>query len=246
MSQRRALVTGANSPLGAEVSRALVAAGYRVAGASLNAAESRDLAVHIRADLSRRDEAQRALDEAIAVLGGLDTLICLAGSMPVARIEDTTPEQLASAMTGSFSTFFEAARAGVLRLGHGSSIVAVSSINATLAAPGVAAYAAAKGAVEALVRQLALDQAARGIRVNAVAPGLIDVDQVEDGGAGYPRGRAVSAGEVASAIVFLASPAASGITGVTLPVDAGLSIASPASFLRADLRERLTPTDQSD
>jgi NAD(P)-dependent dehydrogenase (short-subunit alcohol dehydrogenase family) len=127
---------------------------------------------------------------------------------------------------------------------RGGAIVALSSVNATLAAPGVAAYAASKGAVEGLVRQLALDQAARGIRVNAVAPGLIDTGQLAGGGEagkGYPRGSAVTADEVAQAVLFLASPSSSGITGVVLPVDAGLGITSPATFLREDLLDRLHP-----
>ncbi|MDF1478153.1 SDR family oxidoreductase [Leifsonia sp. H3M29-4] len=242
----RALVTGATSSLGAAVLRALDSAGYRSVGTSLDEAGIGGVVEYVAADLSAPGEAARVLDRAMAVLGGLDTVVCIAGAMPVARIEDTTDEQLAAAMSGSFSTFFETARAAVTRMPPGSSIVAVSSVNATLAAPGVAAYASAKGAVEALVRQLALDQAARGIRVNAVAPGLIDSGTIADGGAGYPRGRAVTDDEVAAAIVFLALPGSSGITGAVLPVDAGLSITSPASFLRPDLRQRLTPADRAD
>lgn len=237
----KTLVTGASSPLGGEVVAVLQAYGHTVVGTSLEDADVEGLAQHITADLTSPGEADRVVDAAATVLGGLDCLVCIAGAMPVARIEDTTDDQLHAALDGSFLTFFASARAAVTRLSPGGSIVAVSSVNATLAAPGVAAYAGAKGAVDALVRQLALDQASRGIRVNAVAPGLIDNGQVADAGAGYPRGTAVTGTEVAEAVAFLAGPSASGITGVVLPVDAGLSITSPAAFLRPDLTRRLAP-----
>jgi meso-butanediol dehydrogenase/(S,S)-butanediol dehydrogenase/diacetyl reductase len=93
--------------------------------------------------------------------------------------------------------------------------------------------------VEALVRQVALDYGARGIRVNAVAPGMVGGERLPDAAGGYPIGRTLRPDEVAAAVHFLASEAASGITGVVLPVDGGLSIASPAAFVRADLRQRL-------
>lgn len=239
----RTLVTGASSPLGGAVIATLQAQGHTIVGSSLEDVVVEGVVQHVVSDLAAPGEADRVVDTATAVLGGLDCLVCVAGAMPVARIEQTTDAQLQAALTGSYVTFFAAARAAVTRLSRGGSIVAVSSINATLAAPGVAAYAGAKGAVDALVRQLALDQASRGIRVNAVAPGLIDTGQFVDAGSGYPRGEAVTEKEVAEAVAFLAGSAASGITGVVLPVDAGLSITSPAAFLRPDLTRRLAPED---
>lgn len=241
MTPRRILVTGAGSALGTATVAALVSQGHAVVGTSLEDAALAGLVEHLAADLSVPSEAERIVAHAAAVLGGLDAVVCIAGAMPVGRIEDTTPEQLAAALGGSFLTFFETARAAVRVLAAGGSIVAVSSVNATLAAPGVAAYASAKGAVEALVRQLSLDQAARGIRVNAVAPGHVELGHIPGGGAGYPRGSAVTPEEVAAAIAFLAGSSSSGITGVVLPVDAGLGVTSPAAFLREDLRRRLRP-----
>ena len=98
------------------------------------------------------------------------------------------------------------------------------------------AYAAAKSGLEGLVRQLALEYGPRGIRVNAVAPGMIGPTGVPDAAAGYPLGRIGTPEEVAQAVHFLAG--ATFVTGVVLPVDGGLSIASPAAFLRPDLRAR--------
>lgn len=233
-----ALVTGATSPLGDVVVSTLRAAGYDVLGTSLEEHPRRQ---HVVADLSDPDAARAVVTEAVTRFGTLDAVICLAGAMPIGRLEDATLADFDLALRASLLTFATTTQAALPVLAPGASIVVVTSVNARLAAPGVAAYAAAKGAVEALVRQLALDQARRGVRVNAVAPGLIDNGQVSDAGAGYPRGSAVTAKEVADAILFLASPASSGITGSALPVDAGLSITSPSTFLRDDLRERLDP-----
>ncbi|MCW3843813.1 SDR family oxidoreductase, partial [Micromonospora yasonensis] len=107
---------------------------------------------------------------------------------------------------------------------------------AVLAAPGLPAYAAAKAGLEGLIRQLALEYGPAGVRVNAVAPGMIGGAGLPDAAAGYPLGRTGTPEEVAAAVLFLAG--AGFVTGAVLPVDGGLSIASPAAFLRDDLRAR--------
>jgi NAD(P)-dependent dehydrogenase (short-subunit alcohol dehydrogenase family) len=240
VTRRGALVTGAESHLGRAVVARLVRDGFEPIGAALSA-DAMDDTIRLTGDLSTPEIAEDIVRQATRLVGELRTIVCVAGRMPIGRIEDTTPAELEAAMRGSFLTFFNVARAAVTLLPPGSSIVAVSSVNATLAAPGVAAYAGSKGAVEAVVRQLALDQASRGIRVNAVAPGAIADGRMDGLGAGYPRGTAVTTEEVANVIAFLASPDASGVTGAVIPVDAGLSITSPATFLREDLRDRLKP-----
>lgn len=243
MTAPGALVTGATSSLGRAVTTTLTAMGFAVVETSLESPSSPGPR-HLAADLSVRSAADDVVARATDLVGPLHAVVCIAGRMPVGRIEDSTDADLDAAMRGSFATFFNVTRAAVTRMPPGGSIVAVSSVNATLAAPGVAAYAASKGAVDALVRQVALDQASRGVRVNAVAPALIDDGRMRDAAAGYPRGTPVTTEEVAAAIGFLASPAASGITGVVLPVDAGLSITSPVSFLRPDLAQRLRPSGE--
>jgi NAD(P)-dependent dehydrogenase (short-subunit alcohol dehydrogenase family) len=239
VSGRRVLLVGASTPIGRAIAERFAVDGARVVGVSLEESKHDVLAADLAADCADPAAATAAVATAVEVMGGLDVLVPAAGVMPIARADRTTDDQWRAAFAGCLDTFFFTARAALPHLGEGGAIVAVSSVNAVLAAPWVAAYAAAKGGVDALVRQLALDVAGRGVRVNAVAPGMVGGADLPDAAGGYPIGRTVTAAEVAEAVAFLAGGAASGITGVVLPVDGGLSITSPATFARADLRARL-------
>jgi meso-butanediol dehydrogenase/(S,S)-butanediol dehydrogenase/diacetyl reductase len=233
---RGVLVVGSTSDIGVAIGRAFTLAGDRVVGAALEPAEDPGFVETVVADCRDPATANNLVESARSVLGRLDVLVLAAAVMPVGSVVNTSDEQWQAALDTTLTGAFNVLRAGLPVLPSGGSVVAVSSVNATLAAPGVPAYAAAKAGLEGLIRQIALEYGPLGIRANAVAPAMIgnaDLPNVTDG---YPLQRVGRPEDVASAVLFLAG--APFVTGVTLPVDGGLSIASPAAFLRPDLRQR--------
>jgi NAD(P)-dependent dehydrogenase (short-subunit alcohol dehydrogenase family) len=236
---KTALVTGASSGIGAAAARAFGAAGAKVIlsgrdGARLGAV-CRDIpgATAIAADLARSGEAERLAEQALTG-GDLHVLVNSAGY----GVTKSSPRLSESEIDGMLAvnvraSLILAARIGktMQKRGHGS-IVNVSSVVAALGTPFQAGYAATKGAVEAFTRSLAREFGPSGVRVNAVAPGLIDTEMWQDS-AGVPNfkeetGQGVTLRRwgtpetVADAILFLASDASAYITGEVLNVDGGL------------------------
>jgi NAD(P)-dependent dehydrogenase (short-subunit alcohol dehydrogenase family) len=190
----------------------------------------------IQGDVSHPADARRMIDTAVRRHGRLDVLVANAGIIPFGTVLEATPEDWDQVMAvdarGMFLTCKYAVEA-MLRNGGGS-IVCLSSISGIAGQSQQAAYGPAKFVASGLTKHLAVEWAARGIRVNAVAPGTIKTDRVrmladEPGGKEYldsirrmhPMGRLGEPSEVAQAILFLASDEASFITGVILPVDGG-------------------------
>ncbi|MFD3484704.1 SDR family NAD(P)-dependent oxidoreductase [Streptomyces sp. NPDC058665] len=235
---RSVLLIGSSSPIGQAIAAGFAEAGDRVVGISLDGtADDPHLVEALALDVSTEEGADAAVSRTVERLGSLDVLVLAASVMAPAPAHAATADDWHRGITNTLYTAFFPARAALAVLPRGGSIVAVSSVNATLAAPWLPAYSAAKSGVEGLVRQLALEYGPRGIRVNAVAPGIIDNDDLPKVTEGYPLGRVGRPGDVAGAVFYLA--AAPFVTGVVLPVDGGLSIASPAAFLRPDLRSKL-------
>ena len=242
------IVTGGSRGIGAAVCRGLGALGRAVAvnyHRDATAAEtvchaieaSGGRAVAIQGDMAIEADILRMFDEAAHALGPIGGLVNNAGvTGPAGRLEAlqeaTLQRVLALNVIGSMLCAREAVRRmSTAHGGQGGAIVNLSSRAAGLGGPGEwVHYAASKGAIDSFTLGLAREVAGEGIRVNAVAPGLIDTeihaaggmpDRVARMGPGVPMGRAGSAAEVAETIIWLLSPAASYVTGAVLPVGGG-------------------------
>ena len=237
-----ALVVGANGLIGADVARRLAVTADRLLLVSRDAGGLDALATELRGsgpeivtgsvDVSVPGALQRFLDATTPE--GIDVAVNNAGvshaPTPFGELpEDEVRRILDTDLAGL--AFSLRAELGALR--SGGAVVNVASTVGIAGAPGMGAYAAAKHGVVGLTRTAALDYAARGIRVNAVCPGPIESGKVmaqpaqvrEAIGRHIPMQRMGHAAEVAEAIVWLASPAASFVTGVALPVDGGKTAA---------------------
>jgi len=247
---RRAIVTGAGSGIGIGfaaarmlselgASVALVGLGERV----LDRAEELNAqgfdAIAARVDLTDPAATAEVLAALIEDLGGLDVLVNNAGMTSVADpaddelggVADLSVHGWRDAMARNLDTAFLATKAALpaLRASGTGRIVMVSSVTGEhMAMRNLAAYAAAKGGMNGLMRSLAVDEAPRGITVNSVSPGWIATEALTgpeyEQGFKVPMGRPARPEEVASAICWLASPGASYITGQSVVVDGGNSI----------------------
>jgi NAD(P)-dependent dehydrogenase (short-subunit alcohol dehydrogenase family) len=237
-----AVVTGAAGGIGRAVVGLLRARGYAIIAEDI-AASVADLGadefvIPLHADVALSETARRAVALAEDRFGRLDLLVNNAGLFLRKPTEQCTDEDFDALMATNVRGAFVHARESLAALERTSgSIVNLASISGLIGMPGQTVYAMTKGAIVQLTRQLAVEHAARGIRVNAVAPGAVDTSFVEnarDAAADpdpaasramaisqHPMGRILTPAEIAEAIVFLASPAASGITGTILSVDGG-------------------------
>ena len=186
-------------------------------------------------DVRQPEDCLRLIDQAVATLGRVDILVNNAGVGSAVPASLETPEEFRSVLETNLEGCYGMAQAAARVMPAASSIVNVSSVLGIVTA-GLpqAAYAASKAPLLGLTRDLAAQWTSRkGIRVNAVAPGFFASEMTQAYPPGYvdrvlgviPARRQGDAAEVAAVIVFLASDASRYVTGVTLPVDGGLSIA---------------------
>ena len=244
-----ALITGAASGIGLATAgrfgqdgAAVVLADVQGAVAEREAARLRGegfRAIAATMDVTRTEDVRRAVQTAVTHFGRLDVLFANAGIGYTGTLIDTTDEDWDQVMgvnaKGVFLSAREAIRQMLAQDPPGGSVVINGSISGLAGIPGQAPYAPSKGAVLQLTRQLAVDYAAKGVRINCVCPGTVDTPVLRRGMAmsgdpdgflamlvaGHPIGRIGRAEEIAAAVAFLASDEASFITGAILPVDGG-------------------------
>lgn len=238
LAGKRALVTGAASGIGAATAERLVDEGARVALLDIKPAEAADGTLVLQADVSDETAVSEAVAQAVEAFGGLDIVIVGAATQLVGR--DNSIDQLELDawqrtvdvnLTGAFLTAKHGARA---LLEAGGTIVCIGSPAGQLGiAPSLAAYSSSKAGLVGLVRAMAADYGSRGVRVNAVFPGITDTpmndwwrhdpDRRAQAERSIPLGRIGSPEEVAAVVAFLCSDDASYVTGAIWTVDGGLT-----------------------
>ena len=242
LSGKRALVTGAGMGIGQGIAIELARQGANVAvhyahseqDANETASEIERLGVGhalVQGDLSKASECERVVDEAANSLGGLDVLVNNAGVTRALDFLDTDEATYDEMFDLNMKGYFFCARRAVplmLEAGAGS-IINITSVHGYAGFPRHAAYAATKGAINAFTRELAVELADRGVRVNAIGPGLIEVPRYFDtpgystefGNTLVPSGRIGYPKDVAPTAAFLASDASDFVTGQVIYVDGG-------------------------
>jgi NAD(P)-dependent dehydrogenase (short-subunit alcohol dehydrogenase family) len=254
---KRAFVTGGAMGIGGAVAELLAERGASVAVVDRAQVEAEALAkrlgknvIAISADVSAPGEVEAAIKKAVEAFGGLDIVCNIAGIQRYGTVETTTEAGWDEVMDVNLKSVYLVCHhaIGHLKASRGA-IVNMASVQSFATQRGVAAYTTGKHAMIGLTRSMALDFAADGVRVNAVAPGSVDtpmlrwaVGQDKNPEAlmkavhrMHPLGRIAEPREVAEAVCFLASPRASFITGATLIVDGGLLL--PLSGAPAEGKE---------
>ena len=238
-----AAITGGNSGIGLAIARAFRDQGAKVAILGRDpetlksaAADLGPDTVATAGDVSNLEDLDRFFADIDSALGALDTLVVNAGVYEAAPVAETSPEFFDRMSDVNFRGAFFTVQRALPLLRDGASIILVTSTINESGVPGLAVYAATKAAVRSLARSFAAELQPRGIRVNALSPGIIDTpifdrlgltdNQLEglktDLQVQVPMGRLGTPEEIARAAVFLASHDASYITGAELPVSGGL------------------------
>ncbi|PJF47039.1 MAG: SDR family oxidoreductase [Chloroflexi bacterium] len=253
LKDRVAIVTGASREIGAAMALALAREGAAVVVSYFGepdraeAAAERIRAVGGRAITFRADCSQRAdnfalVAAAVEAFGRLDIFVANAGITKFGRFIDYSESSFDMVADLNFKGSFFGAQAAAQQMlrqprdDYGGRIVFSSSVVGSTAVPGLAAYGATKAAINYLAKALAAELSPSGITVNAIGIGATtnqrnlrdDPNYAENWGRVLPIGRALTPEDSAAALLYLVSPAASAVTGITLPVDGGHALQSPA------------------
>jgi len=247
-SGKVALVTGATSGIGQACALAFAEAGASVVGVGRKSDALKELkakvteigvdVLTIEADLAETEAPARVVENAVHVFGGIDVLVNAAGHISNGTIENTSLEAWDDMMNVNVRAVYQLMQQALPSLiERRGNIVNVSSVTGLRAFPGVLAYCVSKAALDQLTRCASLELAAKGVRVNAVNPGVVVTQIHQRGGmkddayaaflehskTTHPLGRTGRPEEIADLVLFLASDKASWITGATYSIDGGRS-----------------------
>jgi NAD(P)-dependent dehydrogenase (short-subunit alcohol dehydrogenase family) len=248
-ASKAVIVTGATSGIGratalrfAEEGASVVAVGRNEQALSAIAAETKTAggtALTIAADITQAGAAAKVIALSNEAFGGIDVLVNAAGHIASGTIETTALEDWDAMLDINLRSVFQLMQAAIPDLiARQGNIVSVSSVTGLRSFPGVLAYCVSKAALDQLTRCAALELAAKGVRVNAVNPGVVVTEIHKRGGMNeeqyaaflkhsqttHPLGRVGDAREIAELIYFLASERASWITGATYSIDGGRAL----------------------
>jgi 3-oxoacyl-[acyl-carrier protein] reductase len=240
LTGRRALVTGGSRGIGAAIARALAQNGADVAFTYRNATAKAEAVVEaiestgrraaaIKADSADPAAIRRAVDEAVAALGGLDILVNSSAVGLYGPVVEIDVDAYQAMMDVNVRAPLLFAKAVIPHLAEGGRIISIGSgLGERVPFPGVTAYAMSKAALTSFTRGLSRELGPKGVTVNLVQPGSVDTDANPASGPGAELQRGLTSlgrygepREIANAVVFLASPAASLITGAILTADGG-------------------------
>lgn len=243
------MVTGATSGIGRAVARRFAAGSACVVAVGRDQAALGEVGGEIReaggtpltiaADVTNETDVERALDETMREFGRLDVLVNAAGHISTGSIEDTSLAAWDAMMNVNLRAVFHLMKiASSCLMATKGNIVNVSSVTGLRSFPGVLAYCVSKAGVDQLTRCAALELAPKGVRVNAVNPGVVVTEIHKRGGMSeadyelflerskttHPIGRVGDPGEIAELVFYLASEKASWITGATYQIDGGRAL----------------------
>ena len=244
-----AIVTGSTRGIGKAAAEALAEHGAKVVissrkqdacdavAAEINAAFGEGTAIAVAASISDKDALQNLVDRTLAAFGRIDVLVCNAASNPyygpMAGIADDQFRKILDNNIVSNHWLIQMAVPGMIARGEGSVII-VSSIGGLRGSPVLGAYCISKAADMQLARNLAVELGPKGVRVNCIAPGLVktdfaralweDPERIAATNATTPLRRIGEPGDIAGAVVFLASKAGAFMTGQSMVIDGGVTI----------------------